>query len=79
MILGIQQHRILTLLSSAFFDCLWSGSQKVEKYDTSVRKSYFLCLWGAEVSAASLTVHRTELFLWSACEPQGAVQDRRDG
>lgn len=66
MIFGIQRDRILALLFSAFYDIVRSDPQKDEKYDASVRKSCFLCLWGSEVYAAFDVVHTGQLLFWPA-------------
>ena len=73
MMFGIQRDRILALFSSAFFNILRSDPKKDEKYDASVRKSYFLCPWGDEVSAAPDVVCAGQLLFWTAHWAQGGA------
>ena len=62
----IQQYRILTLFSSCFFDIIRSGSCKDEKCCASHGKSYFLCHWGAPVSAFADGFGAGKLCAWPA-------------
>ena len=50
IILGIQQCRILTLVSPDFFNSVWDYSKTDEKSGITCGKSYFLCPGRAGIS-----------------------------
>ena len=67
IILGIQQYRIPSLVSSGFFTSLCHNSQKAEKCDASVRKLDFLRSGRSGMAFASHGISAGKLLCGSAC------------
>ena len=75
MILDIQQYRILTFLSSAFFTCVCADPRENKKCDASVRKLDFLRPWGAEIRVIAHGIRGCKLLFrtepWAGREAEG--------